>query len=100
MQHQIETPTISPRSHVAVWRKRSLGEGEGFAEWWWHDQPITCEPEEMDLAELLTLPGIREECILRSNVGFMALHGRSQDRVERLHIIPRDKRGGIDSDVF
>ena len=34
----------------------------------------------MDLAELLTVPGIREECILRSNVGFMALHGGSQDR--------------------
>jgi phage replication-related protein YjqB (UPF0714/DUF867 family) len=34
----------------------------------------------MDLAELLTLPGIREECILRSDVGFMALHGGSQDR--------------------
>ncbi len=39
-----------------------------------------CKPEEMDLAELLTMPGIREECILRSNVGFMALHGGSQDR--------------------
>jgi phage replication-related protein YjqB (UPF0714/DUF867 family) len=35
---------------------------------------------EMDLAELLTLPGIREECILRSSIGFMALHGGSQDR--------------------
>jgi phage replication-related protein YjqB (UPF0714/DUF867 family) len=34
----------------------------------------------MDLAELLRLPGIREECILRSPVGFMALHGGSQDR--------------------
>ena len=34
----------------------------------------------MDLAELLTMPGISEECILRSNVGFMALHGGSQDR--------------------
>jgi len=34
----------------------------------------------MDLAELLALPGIEEECILRSNVGFMALHGGSQDR--------------------
>ena len=57
-----------------------VGQGGGFAEWWWHDQPITCQPEEMDLAELLTLPGIKEECILRSNVGFMALHGGSQDR--------------------
>jgi len=34
----------------------------------------------MDLAELLALPGVREECTLRSNVGFMALHGGSQDR--------------------
>ena len=35
---------------------------------------------EVDLAELLSMPGIREECILRSTVGFMALHGGSQDR--------------------
>jgi phage replication-related protein YjqB (UPF0714/DUF867 family) len=34
----------------------------------------------MDLAELLTLPGVQEECVLRSSVGFMALHGGSQDR--------------------
>jgi phage replication-related protein YjqB (UPF0714/DUF867 family) len=34
----------------------------------------------MDLAELLGMPGIREECVLGSNVGFMALHGGSQDR--------------------
>ncbi len=34
----------------------------------------------MDLAELLAMPGIREECVLRTNVGFMALHGGSQDR--------------------
>jgi len=34
----------------------------------------------MDLAELLALPGVREECVLRSSVGFMALHGGSQDR--------------------
>jgi phage replication-related protein YjqB (UPF0714/DUF867 family) len=34
----------------------------------------------MDLAELLRLPGVREECILRSRVGFIALHGGSQDR--------------------
>ncbi len=34
----------------------------------------------MDLAELLALPGVSEECILRSAVGFMALHGGSQDR--------------------
>jgi phage replication-related protein YjqB (UPF0714/DUF867 family) len=34
----------------------------------------------MDLAELLALPGIREERTLRSNIGFMALHGGSQDR--------------------
>jgi phage replication-related protein YjqB (UPF0714/DUF867 family) len=34
----------------------------------------------MDLAELLTMPGVREECMLRSSVGFIALHGGSQDR--------------------
>jgi phage replication-related protein YjqB (UPF0714/DUF867 family) len=34
----------------------------------------------MDLAELLMMPGVREECVLRSSVGFMALHGGSQDR--------------------
>jgi phage replication-related protein YjqB (UPF0714/DUF867 family) len=34
----------------------------------------------MDLAELLSIPGMREECILRSHVGFMALHGGWQDR--------------------
>jgi phage replication-related protein YjqB (UPF0714/DUF867 family) len=34
----------------------------------------------MDLAELLTLPGVKEVCVLRSSVGFMALHGGSQDR--------------------
>jgi phage replication-related protein YjqB (UPF0714/DUF867 family) len=34
----------------------------------------------MDLAELLALPGVKEECVLRSAVGFMALHGGSQDR--------------------
>ena len=34
----------------------------------------------MDLAELLTLPGVREESDLRSRVGFLALHGGSQDR--------------------
>jgi phage replication-related protein YjqB (UPF0714/DUF867 family) len=33
-----------------------------------------------DLAELLSLPGVEEECVLRSPVGFMALHGGSQDR--------------------
>jgi phage replication-related protein YjqB (UPF0714/DUF867 family) len=38
------------------------------------------EPEEMDLAELLAMPRMREECVLRSSVGFMALHGGSQDR--------------------
>src|SRR3984957_7168701 len=42
--------------------------------------PITCEPEGMDLAELLRMPGVREECILRAKVGFLALHGGSQDR--------------------
>jgi phage replication-related protein YjqB (UPF0714/DUF867 family) len=34
----------------------------------------------MDLADLLALPGVNEECVLRSAVGFMALHGGSQDR--------------------
>jgi phage replication-related protein YjqB (UPF0714/DUF867 family) len=34
----------------------------------------------MDLAELLALPGVEEVCQLRSAVGFMALHGGSQDR--------------------
>jgi phage replication-related protein YjqB (UPF0714/DUF867 family) len=34
----------------------------------------------MELADLLTLPGVTEECVLRSAVGFMALHGGSQDR--------------------
>jgi phage replication-related protein YjqB (UPF0714/DUF867 family) len=34
----------------------------------------------MDLAELLALPGVKEECVLRSRVGFMSLHGGSQDR--------------------
>lgn len=34
----------------------------------------------MNLAELLALPGVQEICELRSNVGFLALHGGSQDR--------------------
>jgi phage replication-related protein YjqB (UPF0714/DUF867 family) len=34
----------------------------------------------MDLRELLSIPGVEEECVLRSAVGFMALHGGSQDR--------------------
>lgn len=34
----------------------------------------------MDLAQLLALPGVREESVLRSRVGFLALHGGSQDR--------------------
>jgi phage replication-related protein YjqB (UPF0714/DUF867 family) len=34
----------------------------------------------MDLAELLALPGVEEVCALRSSVGFLALHGGSQDR--------------------
>ena len=34
----------------------------------------------MDLRELLSLPGVREEYVARSVVGFMALHGGSQDR--------------------
>ena len=34
----------------------------------------------MDLSELLALPGVEEVCVLRSTVGFIALHGGSQDR--------------------
>ena len=34
----------------------------------------------MDLSELLALRGVEEVCLLRSAVGFMALHGGSQDR--------------------
>jgi phage replication-related protein YjqB (UPF0714/DUF867 family) len=34
----------------------------------------------VDLRELLALPGVKEECILRSEVGIMALHGGAQDR--------------------
>ena len=34
----------------------------------------------MDLSELLALPGVEEVCELRSAVGFLALHGGSQDR--------------------
>jgi phage replication-related protein YjqB (UPF0714/DUF867 family) len=40
----------------------------------------SCQTDEIDLAELLSLPGVKEECVLRSAVGFMALHGGSQDR--------------------
>jgi phage replication-related protein YjqB (UPF0714/DUF867 family) len=34
----------------------------------------------MDLAELLALPGVEEDFVPRSAIGFMALHGGSQDR--------------------
>jgi phage replication-related protein YjqB (UPF0714/DUF867 family) len=34
----------------------------------------------VDLAELLRIEGVEEHCDLRSTVGFMALHGGSQDR--------------------
>jgi phage replication-related protein YjqB (UPF0714/DUF867 family) len=34
----------------------------------------------VDLRQLLDLPGVREECTLRSEVGIMALHGGEQDR--------------------
>ena len=34
----------------------------------------------VDLAELLSLPGVEEVCVLRSAVGILALHGGSQDR--------------------
>jgi phage replication-related protein YjqB (UPF0714/DUF867 family) len=53
-------------------------EGDGGGER--HDRRAACEPEVMDLAELLRVPGVTEVCILRSKVGFMALHGGSQDR--------------------
>jgi phage replication-related protein YjqB (UPF0714/DUF867 family) len=39
-----------------------------------------CKSVIMDLAELLSLPGVQEICELRSAVGLMALHGGSQDR--------------------
>jgi len=34
----------------------------------------------VDLADLLAAPGVQEHCVLRSDVGFLALHGGSQDR--------------------
>jgi phage replication-related protein YjqB (UPF0714/DUF867 family) len=34
----------------------------------------------MDLRDLLAEPGVDEQCVLRSKVGFLALHGGSQDR--------------------
>ncbi|HEV2370000.1 MAG TPA: poly-gamma-glutamate hydrolase family protein [Acidimicrobiales bacterium] len=34
----------------------------------------------MRLRDLLSEPAVSEECVLRSTVGFMALHGGSQDR--------------------
>ena len=40
----------------------------------------TWKSEDMDLAELLSLSGVKEVCALRSTVGFIALHGGSQDR--------------------
>jgi phage replication-related protein YjqB (UPF0714/DUF867 family) len=40
----------------------------------------TCKSVIMELAELLSLPGVQEICELRSAVGLMALHGGSQDR--------------------
>jgi phage replication-related protein YjqB (UPF0714/DUF867 family) len=42
--------------------------------------PSTCQPGGVDLKKLLDIPGVEEECVLRSPVGFMALHGGSQDR--------------------
>jgi phage replication-related protein YjqB (UPF0714/DUF867 family) len=41
---------------------------------------VWCQSGDVELADLLTLPGVTEECVLRSAVGFMALHGGSQDR--------------------
>jgi phage replication-related protein YjqB (UPF0714/DUF867 family) len=40
----------------------------------------TCKSVIMELAELLSWPGVQEICELRSAVGLMALHGGSQDR--------------------
>ena len=40
----------------------------------------TCKSGTMDLAELLSWPGVQEICELGSAVGLMALHGGSQDR--------------------
>jgi phage replication-related protein YjqB (UPF0714/DUF867 family) len=34
----------------------------------------------MHLRDILDQPGVDEQCVLRSNVGFLALHGGSQDR--------------------
>jgi len=44
------------------------------------DRVTGCQTDEIDLAELLSLPGVQEECVLRSAVGFVALHGGAQDR--------------------
>jgi phage replication-related protein YjqB (UPF0714/DUF867 family) len=42
--------------------------------------PPTRTPQQVDLREVLAIPGVTEECLLRSRVGIMALHGGSQDR--------------------
>ena len=44
------------------------------------DRVVGCQTDRIDLAELLSLPGVQEECVLRSAVGFVALHGGAQDR--------------------
>jgi phage replication-related protein YjqB (UPF0714/DUF867 family) len=74
----------SPKAVVSAFFPTIPGEGGGLTA---YEPPQVAvaprtarESEGMDLAELLTLPGMREEWILRSNVGFMALHGGSQDR--------------------
>jgi phage replication-related protein YjqB (UPF0714/DUF867 family) len=48
----------------------------------------------VELPELLLMPGVRELCVLRSPVGFMALHGGSQDRgTERIAMRAAEQAG-------
>jgi phage replication-related protein YjqB (UPF0714/DUF867 family) len=63
--------STSPACHENALASLIAGSGGG-ADW--------CQGVEVDLAELLSLPGVEEFCVLRSTVGFMALHGGSQDR--------------------
>jgi phage replication-related protein YjqB (UPF0714/DUF867 family) len=74
----------SPVTSAAVPHQRRSagpqGASLGVAKCQAHHRVGTCDPVEMDLAELLKISGVKEECVLRSNVGFMALHGGSQDR--------------------
>lgn len=57
------------------------GKKRAVLRWQQHVQSLVkCQSGQVELAELLSLPGVEEECILRSAVGFLALHGGSQDR--------------------